>query len=65
MEKVDVPDVNSNGIINERATLYNPAFQRDNAHMYTILRTIFTNTTAWSILFRLSGKRNERVAYKF
>ena len=65
MEKVDVPDVHSNDIINERATLYNLEFQRDNAHMYTILRTIFTNTTAWNVIFRLSGKRNERVAYKF
>ena len=65
MEKVDIADVNNNDIINERATLYNPAFQRDNAHMYTILRTILTNTTVWNIMFRLSGKRNEKTAYKF
>ena len=65
MEKVDVADVNSNDIIIERATLYNPAFQHDNAHMYTILRTILTNTTVWNIIFRPSGKRNERAAYKF
>ena len=48
-EEIPEPDVDSNDIIAASTFLHGPAFDHDNARVYTILRTILTGTTGWNL----------------
>ena len=61
--EVSEPDVDSNDILTEKATLYGPEYASDNAKVYTLLRTILTGTTGWNVISKFSTRRNGRAAY--
>lgn len=62
-EEIPEPDVDSNDIIAASATLHGPAFDHDNARVYTILRTILTGTTGWNIISKFAPRRDGRKAF--
>ena len=57
------PDVDSSDIMASKATLYGPEFDRDNAKVFTVLRTILTGTPGWNIISKYSGRRDGRKAF--
>ena len=61
--EIPEPDVDSNDVIAASATLHGPAFDHDNARVYTILRTILTGTTGWNIISKFAPKRDGRKAF--
>ena len=62
-EEIPEPDVDSSDTMASRATLHGPEFERDNAKVFTVLRTILTGTPGWNVISKYSGRRNGRNAF--
>ena len=61
--EVASPDVNSNEILSNNATLSGVDFNRDNAKVFTCLRVILTSTTGWNVISKFSNRRDGRGAF--
>lgn len=61
--EVASPDVNSNEILSNNATLSGVDFNRDNAKVFTCLRVILTSTTGWNVISKFSTRRDGRGAF--
>ena len=61
--EVPGPDVDSSDTMASKATLDGPEFDRDNAKVFAVLRTILTGTPGWNIISKYSGRRNGRKAF--
>ena len=56
--EVPKPDVDSSNTMASKATLNGPEFDRDDANVFTVLRTILTGTSGWNIISKHAGRRN-------
>ena len=61
--EVKFPDVNSDEILSNSATLSGSDFDRDNAKVFTVLRVILTSTTGWNVISKFSTRRDGRKAF--
>ena len=62
-EEVEMPDVDSAENIKNNATLFGNEYKRDNTKVFTLLRTILTNTVAWDIISTKAKNQDGRGAF--